>query len=60
MPTFVIAGAEDAAVPAHHFYTLVSGILGAQGAIVKGAGHTLLWTHTEELAGMIRAHAVRS
>jgi pimeloyl-ACP methyl ester carboxylesterase len=56
----VIAGAEDAAVPAHHFYTLVSGILGAQGAIVKGAGHTLLWTHTEELAGMIRAHAVRS
>jgi 3-oxoadipate enol-lactonase len=60
VPTVVIAGAEDTAVPAHHFRTLVSGIPAAQGTLVQGAGHTLLWTHTEELAGMIRAHAVRS
>jgi pimeloyl-ACP methyl ester carboxylesterase len=59
VPTFVIAGAEDTAVPAHHFYTLVSGIPGAQGAMVQGAGHTLLWTHTKELADLIRAQAVR-
>jgi 3-oxoadipate enol-lactonase len=57
LPTLVIAGAEDTAVPAHHFYTLVSGIPGAQGATVQGAGHTLLWTHTEELADMIRLSA---
>jgi pimeloyl-ACP methyl ester carboxylesterase len=60
VPTFVIAGAEDTAVPAHHFHTLVSGILGTQGAVVQGAGHTLLWTHTEELAGLIRENAIRS
>jgi pimeloyl-ACP methyl ester carboxylesterase len=59
VPTVVIAGAEDAAVPAHHFKTLMSGIPGAQGIVVPGAGHTLLWTHTEELAGLIRKHAVR-
>jgi pimeloyl-ACP methyl ester carboxylesterase len=60
VPTFVIAGADDTAVPAHHFHTLVSGIPGAQGAVVQGAGHTLLWTHTEELAGVIRENADRS
>jgi pimeloyl-ACP methyl ester carboxylesterase len=56
-PTLVIAGAEDAAVPAHHFRSLASGIPGAQGIVVPGAGHTLLWTHTEELAALVRAHA---
>jgi 3-oxoadipate enol-lactonase len=57
VPTLVIAGADDTAVPAHHFHTLVSGIPGAQGAIVQGAGHTLPWTHTKELADMIRVSA---
>jgi pimeloyl-ACP methyl ester carboxylesterase len=59
VPTLVVAGAQDAGVPAHHFDTLVSGIPGAQGTVVQGAGHTLLWTHTEELAGLIREHAIR-
>jgi len=59
VPTLVIAGAEDAAVPAHHFEALRSGIPCAQGTVVQSAGHTLLWTHTEELAGLIRAHALR-
>jgi 3-oxoadipate enol-lactonase len=57
VPTLVIAGAEDTVVPVHHFHMLVSGIPGAQGAVVQGAGHTLLWTHTEELADMIRVSA---
>ena len=57
-PTLVIAGAQDAGVPAHHFKALMFGIPGALGTVVQGAGHTLLWTHTEELAGLIRAHAV--
>jgi pimeloyl-ACP methyl ester carboxylesterase len=59
VPTLIIAGAQDAAVPAHHFKTLMSGIPGAQGIVMQGAGHTLLWTHTEELADLVRAHAVR-
>jgi pimeloyl-ACP methyl ester carboxylesterase len=58
-PTLVIAGAQDAGVPAHHFKALVFGIPGALGTVVQGAGHTLLWTHTEELAGLVREHAVR-
>jgi 3-oxoadipate enol-lactonase len=60
VPTLVIAGAEDAAVPMHHFRTLVSGIPGAQGIVVQGAGHTLLWTHTPQLADLVRTHAVRA
>jgi 3-oxoadipate enol-lactonase len=59
VPTVVIAGAQDTAVPAHHFETLMSGIPGAQGIVVQGAGHTLLWTHTQQLADLVRAHAVR-
>ena len=59
VPTLVVAGAEDAGVPAHHFEALMFGIPGALGTVVQGAGHTLLWTHTEELAGLIHAHAVR-
>lgn len=58
-PTLVIAGAEDAGVPAHHFQALMFGIPGALGTVVQGAGHTLLWTHTEKLAGLIRAQASR-
>ena len=53
-PTLVIAGADDSAVPKHHYDTLVDGIPNATGRTVKGAGHTLLWTHTHELAEIIR------
>jgi pimeloyl-ACP methyl ester carboxylesterase len=59
VPTLVVAGSEDAAVPAHRFKTLMSGIPGAQGIVVQRAGHTLLWTHTEELADLVRAHVIR-
>ena len=59
IPTLVIAAGEDAAVPAHHFDALMFGIPGALGTVVQGAGHTLLWTHTEKLADLIRKHAVR-
>jgi 3-oxoadipate enol-lactonase len=59
VPTLVIAGAEDKGVPARHFKALMFGIPGALGTVVQGAGHSLLWTHTAELAGLIRNHAVR-
>jgi 3-oxoadipate enol-lactonase len=55
VPTLVIGGASDAAVPQHHFDTLVSGIPGAQGRLVGRAGHMLAWTHTRELAEIICA-----
>jgi pimeloyl-ACP methyl ester carboxylesterase len=60
VPTLVIAGAEDAGIPAHHFNTLMFGIPGALGTVVQGAGHTLLWTHTEQLAQLISKHAIGS
>lgn len=49
-PTLVIGGSHDAGVPRHHFDMLVSGIPGASGRLVERAGHTLIWTHTPELA----------
>jgi pimeloyl-ACP methyl ester carboxylesterase len=54
-PTLVIGGTHDHAVPRHHFDALVSGIPGAVGRLVDRADHTLLWTHTRELADIIRA-----
>lgn len=55
MPTLVIGGTHDKAVPRHHFDTLVNGIPGGVGQLVDRAGHTLLWTHTQELADIVRA-----
>ena len=54
VPTLVIGGAEDEAVPRHHFDTLTAGIPGAAGRLVDRAGHTLVWTHTAEFAAIIR------
>jgi 3-oxoadipate enol-lactonase len=56
IPALVIAAANDIAVPAHQFATLTSGIPGAHGVVVPGAGHTLLWTHTATVADLIRKH----
>jgi len=52
-PTLVIAGAEDTAVPLAHAQMLVQGIPGAQLRMVDGAGHTLLWTHTEVFTKLV-------
>ena len=54
-PTLVIGGTHDTAVPLHHFDTLVNGIPGAFGRLVDRAGHTLVWTHSRELAEIICA-----
>jgi pimeloyl-ACP methyl ester carboxylesterase len=55
VPTVVVAGTHDGGVPQHHFDTLVRGIPGARGRLVDRAAHTLAWTHTQELAEIIRA-----
>lgn len=53
-PTLVVGGTHDTAVPQYHFDTLVQGIPGARGKLVERAGHTLIWTHTRELAEIMR------
>lgn len=53
-PTLVVAGTHDSGVPRHHFDTLVNGIPGARGVLIERAGHTLIWTHTGELARIVR------
>jgi 3-oxoadipate enol-lactonase len=54
-PTLVIAGAEDTAVPLAHAHMLAQGIPGAQLRVVDGAGHTLIWTHTDIFVQAVEA-----
>lgn len=56
VPTLVIAGTHDRAVPRHHFDALARGIPGAESVLVERAGHMLAWTHTRELAEIIGTH----
>ena len=59
-PTLVIGGTHDHAVPRHHFDELVGGITGATGRLVDRADHTLVWTHTQELADILLAASART
>jgi 3-oxoadipate enol-lactonase len=59
VPTLVIGGACDTAVPQHHFKALVNGIPGACGLLVEHAEHWLLWTHTRELGEIIQTQSLR-
>jgi len=54
-PTLIICGGEDKAVPPHHMRMLRDGIRHAEVHSVDGAGHPLLWTHTERLAALLRS-----
>ena len=54
-PTLLIAGAEDTAVPFTHAHMLAQGIPGAQLRVIDGAGHTLIWTHTEIFIQVVEA-----
>jgi pimeloyl-ACP methyl ester carboxylesterase len=56
VPTLVVGGTHDTAVPRYHFDTLVNGIPEAFGKLVERAGHTLAWTHARELAQIVEAH----
>jgi 3-oxoadipate enol-lactonase len=47
-PTLIVAGAQDQAVPLHHARMLHEGIGGSQLVVIAGAGHTLIWTHSDE------------
>jgi pimeloyl-ACP methyl ester carboxylesterase len=55
VPTIVISGGDDSAVPAHHASMLATGIPGARTAVIEDAGHTMIWTHPDRLAGLLEA-----
>jgi pimeloyl-ACP methyl ester carboxylesterase len=54
-PTLIICGSEDKAVPLHHAHMLRDGIPHTKLISVDGAGHPLLWTHTERLEALLRS-----
>jgi 3-oxoadipate enol-lactonase len=47
-PTLVVAGLKDRAVPMRHAWMLHDGIGDSQLSVISGAGHTLIWTHSDE------------
>lgn len=55
-PTVVIAGSEDTAVPMHHTHMLTNHIPNTELHMIDGAGHTLIWTHPQQLVGIIQQH----
>lgn len=54
-PTLVVAGSHDSGIPAHHARTLHEGIPHARLAVIDGAGHALIWTHSEQFLSIIEA-----
>jgi 3-oxoadipate enol-lactonase len=50
VPTVVVSGGRDSAVPAHHAAMLAHGIHAAHTASIAEAGHTMIWTHRDRLA----------
>jgi pimeloyl-ACP methyl ester carboxylesterase len=54
-PTLVIAGAEDEAVPLVHAQMLGLGIPDAQLRMIDGAGHFLIFTHTDVFVQAVEA-----
>lgn len=54
-PTLVIAGAEDEAVSLEHAQMLAQDIPGAQLRVIDGAGHFLIFTHTDIFVEAVKA-----
>jgi 3-oxoadipate enol-lactonase len=52
-PTLVLAGSKDIGVPMHHAKMLHDGIAGSDLAVIDGAGHGLIWTHTSEFERIV-------
>ena len=47
-PTLIVAGSDDQGVPMHHAEMLRDGIRGSKLVVIAGAGHDLIWTHSDE------------
>ena len=54
-PTLVIAGAEDEAVPLTHSQRLAEGIPNTHLQVIEGAGHFLIFTHTDSFVQAMEA-----
>lgn len=55
VPTLVVSGGLDKAIPPHHAAMLAQGIPGARTAMIAEAGHTMVWTHRDRLAQILAA-----
>jgi 3-oxoadipate enol-lactonase len=55
VPTLVVSGGLDKAIPAHHAAMLANGIPAARTATIAEAGHTMIWTHRDRLAQILAA-----
>ncbi|HET6214492.1 MAG TPA: alpha/beta fold hydrolase [Micromonosporaceae bacterium] len=55
VPTMVVSGGHDTAVPAHHAQMLAQAIPQARTASIDEAGHTMIWTHRDRLAEILTA-----
>jgi 3-oxoadipate enol-lactonase len=55
LPTLVVSGGLDKAIPAHHATMLAHGIPAARTATIAEAGHTMIWTHRDRLAQILTA-----
>jgi pimeloyl-ACP methyl ester carboxylesterase len=53
VPTLVVSGGRDTAVPAHHAAMLAHAIPAARTATIAEAGHTMAWTHADQLAAIL-------
>ena len=53
VPSLVVSGGLDTAVPAHHAAMLADGIPGARAVTIADAGHTMIWTHPAQLAEIL-------
>jgi pimeloyl-ACP methyl ester carboxylesterase len=54
-PTLVISGAQDEAVPFAHAQMLAQGIPNAQLRVIDGAGHFMIFTHTDTFIQTVEA-----
>jgi 3-oxoadipate enol-lactonase len=55
VPTLVVSGGLDKAIPAHHAAMLAHGIPAARTGTIAEAGHTMIWTHRDRLAQILAA-----
>jgi 3-oxoadipate enol-lactonase len=53
VPTLVVSGGLDKAIPAHHAAMLADGIPAVRTATIAEAGHTMIWTHRDRLAQIL-------
>jgi pimeloyl-ACP methyl ester carboxylesterase len=53
LPTLIVSGGRDTAVPAHHATMLAQGIPNAHTTTIGDAGHTMLWTHRDQIAHIL-------